>query len=227
MQRTLESRAFIAAVLAMAVGTFLVYAHPFPDEQIFLHVIALRAPHAFLSFKYLYYTFLFTTPYIVCLTLLSALYIFTLKARQHISPGRLPEYPDPRTRNDLFLVVGEVHNPRKPMPAKAPYWLTIPERGLFTGIAILGAIGSGKTSCCMLPFAEQILAYKAADKEKRIGGLILEVKGDFCRKAKDILVRHQRAEDYRNQSRFRILLQPSSQRSRRLRSRVQHRLATE
>jgi hypothetical protein len=82
------------------------------------------------------------------------------------------------------------------VPAKAPYWLTIPERGLFTGIAILGAIGSGKTSCCMLPFAEQILAYKAADKEKRIGGLILEVKGDFCRKVKDILDRHQRAEDY-------------------------------
>ena len=114
MQRALESRAFIAAILAMAAGTFLVYAHPFPDEQIFLHVIALRAPHAFLSFKYLYYTFLFTTPYIVCSTLLSALYIFTLRARQHISPGRLPQYPDPRTRNDLFLVVGEVHNPRKP-----------------------------------------------------------------------------------------------------------------
>src|SRR6202041_3298062 len=196
MQRTLESRAFIAAILAMAVGTFLVYAHPFPDEQIFLHVIALRAPHAFLSFKYLYYTFLFTTPYIVCLTLLSALYIFTLRARQTISPGRLPKYPDPSTRNDLFLVVGEVHNPRKPVPAKAPYWLTIPERGLFTGIAILGAIGSGKTSCCMLPFAEQILAYQAANKEKRIGGLILEVKGDFCHRIRDVLNRHHRADDY-------------------------------
>ena len=89
-----------------------------------------------------------------------------------------------------------MHNPRKPVPAKTPSWLTIPERGLFTGIAILGAIGSGKTSCCMLPFAEQILAYKAADKEKRIGGIDLEVKGDFCRKVKDILARHQRAEDY-------------------------------
>ncbi len=42
------------------------------------------------------------------------------------------------------------------MPAKAPYWLTIPERGLSTGIAILGAVGSGKSSCCMYPFAEQI-----------------------------------------------------------------------
>lgn len=196
MHRTLESRAFISAILAMAIGTFLFYAHPFPDEQIFLRVIALRAPHAFLSFKYLYYTLLFTTPYLVCSTLLSGLYIFTLKARQHISPGRLPKYPDPRTRNDLFLVVGEVHNPRKPVPAKAPYWLTIPERGLFTGIAILGAIGSGKSPCAMYPFAEQILAYKAHDKGRRIGGLTLEVKGDFCRKVKEILTRHGRAEDY-------------------------------
>src|SRR5437899_5892143 len=196
MKRTLESRAFLSAILAMTIGTFLFYTHPFPDEQIFLRIIAVRAPQAFLSFKYLYCALLFTTPYLVCLTLLSALYIFTLKARQTISPGRLPKYPDPSKRDDLFLVVGEVHNPRKPVPAKAPSWLTIPERGLFTGIAILGAIGSGKTSCCMLPFAEQILAYKAADKEKRIGGLILEVKGDFCRKVKDIRERHQRAEDY-------------------------------
>ena len=43
---------------------------------------------------------------------------------------------------------------------------------------------------------EQILAYKAVHKDKRIGGLILEVKGDFCRRVKDILARHQRVEDY-------------------------------
>ncbi len=196
MHRALESRGFISAILAMAAGTFLFYRHPFPDEQIFLHVIAMRAPQAFLSFKYIYYVLLFTTPYLVCSTALSGFYIFTLKARQKISPGRLPRYPDPTKRDDLFLVVGEVHNPRKPVPAKAPYWLTIPERGLFTGIAILGAVGSGKSSCCMYPFAEQILAYKADDKERRIGGLTLEVKGDFCRKVNEILTRYDRAEDY-------------------------------
>ena len=196
MQRALESRAFISAILAMVTGTALFYAHPFPGDQIFLHVIALRAPQAFLSFKCLYYALSFTTPYFISSTALSGLYILTLRARRRISPGRLPEYPDPSAREDLFLVVGEVHNPRKPVPAEAPSWLTVPERGLFTGIAILGAIGSGKTSCCMLPFAEQILAYQAADKLKRIGGLVLEVKGDFCRKVKDILGRHDRAEDY-------------------------------
>ena len=39
MQRTLESRGFISAILAMAIGMFLFYTHPFPDDQIFLRVI--------------------------------------------------------------------------------------------------------------------------------------------------------------------------------------------
>jgi hypothetical protein len=182
IHRILHSRGFVSALLAMGTGAFLYYTHPFPSDHIFLRVIAMRAPNAFLSFEYLYNIALFTTPFMVFSTALSGLYIFTLKVRRHVSPGRLPRYPDPRTRNELYLMVGEVHNPRRPGPSETPRWLTIPERGLFTGIAIFGAVGSGKTSCCMYPFAEQILAYKASDEAKRIGGLILEVKGDFCRK---------------------------------------------
>src|SRR3984893_1416624 len=45
---------------------------------------------------------------------------------------------------------------------------SIPER--FTGIAIFGAVGTGKTSGCMYPFAEQILDYRAGDAEKKLGG---------------------------------------------------------
>ena len=145
---------------------------------------------------HLLYPFSPDTPYIVYSILFSGLYIFALKIPKRIRPGRLPAYPDPRKRTALSLVIGEIHNPRKPIPAKDPYWLIIPERGLFTGIAIFGAIGSGKTTCCMYPFAEQILAYKADDKEKRIGGLVLEVKGDFCKKIKEILAKHDRVEDY-------------------------------
>src|SRR6266478_2801277 len=196
IQRILNSRIFLAALLAMATGAYLFYTFPFPGNQIFLRVISIRAPHVFLSFKWLYTTFLFTTPYMAYATLLSGLYVFTLRTDWRIKPGRLPRYTDPGKREDLFLVVGEVHHPRKPIPSKAPFWLTIPERGLFTGIAIFGAIGSGKTSCAMYPFAEQILAYKADDKEKRIGGLVLEVKGDFCKKVQGILTMHGRGEDY-------------------------------
>src|SRR6202030_1262325 len=113
-----------------------------------------------------------------------------------IRAGKLPMYPDPQRRTELSLVVGELHHPRKQVPSETPHWLAIPERGLFTGIAIVGAVGSGKTAACMYPFAEQILAYKATDKDRRIGGLFLEVKGDFCHKVRDILKRHDRAEDY-------------------------------
>src|SRR5882672_6144404 len=48
----------------------------------------------------------------------------------------------------------------------------------------------------MYPYAEQLIAYRADDSDKRIGGLVLEVKGDFCHKVKDILKRHGREDDY-------------------------------
>jgi hypothetical protein len=59
----------------------------------------------------------------------------------------LHAYSAPAKRTELFLAVGEVHKHRTFGPVARPTWLTIPERGLFTGICVLGAIGSGKTSC--------------------------------------------------------------------------------
>ncbi len=195
-RRILASRYFVATILAMATGMVLFYARPFPENQLFLRLIALRAPRAFESLRWLYNVAVFTTPYMAYLGILSALYVGTLKFRPRIVAGHLPPYPDSRAREELFVVLGEVHNPRRLGPSENPYWLVIPERGLFTGIAILGAVGSGKSSCCMFPYAEQILSYKADDPDRRIGGLILEVKGDFCRKVRHILERHGRGEDY-------------------------------
>jgi hypothetical protein len=67
---------------------------------------------------------------------------------------------------------------------------------LFTGTIIIGAIGSGKTSCCMYPFTDQLLGYRAADLEAKPGGLVLEVKGDFCHKVREILRQRGREHDY-------------------------------
>jgi len=196
IQRILNSKNFVACLLAAATGMVLYIKMPFLEGNLFFELMFLWARPAFLGFKYSYIVFLYTTPFIAYSVLLSGLYIFALKIPQRVRPGRLPAYPDPRERADLSIVLGEVHNPRKTVPAAAPHWLVIPERGLFTGIAIFGAVGTGKTSCCMYPFAEQIFAYCASDKEKRIGGLVLEVKGDFCRRIKEILARHGREDDY-------------------------------
>jgi hypothetical protein len=196
IQRLLNSKNFVACLLAAATGMLLYIRMPFPEGNLFFELMFLWARPVFWGFKFSYIVFLYATPYIAYSIVLSGLYIFALKIPQRIRPGRLPDIPDPRKNESLSLTVGEVHNARKPIPAAAPQWLTIPERGLFTGIAIFGAVGTGKTSCCMYPFAEQILAYKANDESKKIGALVLEVKGDFCHKIKEILKRHGREDDY-------------------------------
>ena len=94
------------------------------------------------------------------------------------------------------IVVGEVHHPVKAVEIPNPSWLIIPERGLYTGVAIFGAVGSGKTSACMHPFAQQILSWQAGDPQRRAAGLVLEVKGDFCHDIRRILADAGREEDY-------------------------------
>ena len=152
IQRILHARHFVACLLAAATGMALYFRAPFPESNLFLQVMALRAHYAFLFFKYSYTVFLYTTPYITYALLLSGVYIFALKTDSKIQAGRLPSYSDPRKRTELSLVLGEVHHRRKQFPSETPQWLEIPERGLFTGIAIVGAVGSGKTAGCMYPF---------------------------------------------------------------------------
>ena len=77
--------------------------------------------------------------------------------------GALPPWPVSRSDAAPAVVVGELHHPVADREAPDPGWLTIPERGLYTGILICGAIGSGKTSACMRPFARQLLSWQARD----------------------------------------------------------------
>ena len=109
----------------------------------------------------------------------------------------LPPWPlSPDKDAGPGIVVGEVHRPVKPVEIPNPSWLIIPERGLYTGVAIFGAVGSGKTSACMHPFAQQILSWQAGNPQRRAAGLILEVKGDFCHDIRRILADAGREEDY-------------------------------
>ena len=205
IQRVLSSKNFIAVVLAMVTGTVLYFRVPWPMttamasqtwNEYFLRLIALRDPWTYATLKASYHIMLFTTPYIGFSFVLSALYIFTLRPRRTGKPQPLPPYPTVETRSRLSLVLGEVHNPRLPIPAEKPSWLVIPERGLFTGTIIIGAVGSGKTAGGMYPFTDQLLGYRAADLQAKASGLVLEVKGDFCHKVKEILTQRGRADDY-------------------------------
>ena len=110
--------------------------------------------------------------------------------------GDLPPWPlDPKDPAPS-LVIGELHHPVEAKESDHPAWLTIPERGLFTGLAIFGAVGSGKTSACMYPFARQLFTWQADNPQQRAAGLVLEVKGDFCHSVRRILADAKRESDY-------------------------------
>ena len=196
MNRIVDSRDTLAALLSAAVGFALLHRMVFPEHHPLLRLILFNRPQLFYGIKYAYLVSLFTTPFITFSVLFSLLYIFGARARKVTGLVQLPVYPETTGRDRLYIVLGEVHNAKRPDPVANPRWLAIPERGLYTGIAIFGAIGSGKTSGCMFPFAEQIFRYRAEDKERRIGGLLLEVKGDFCEKVKRILEGCGRSDDY-------------------------------
>ena len=108
----------------------------------------------------------------------------------------LPTWPLSPTADGPAIVIGEAHHPVKLAESPTPEWLTIPERGLYTGVAIFGAVGSGKTSACMHPFARQLLSWQATSPERRAAALVLEVKGDFCHDIRRMLTELGRADDY-------------------------------
>jgi hypothetical protein len=191
-----EYRFVISLGLAMLVGGAGLRVWPFPVDHPLLELIAVHRPAVYAAFLYGYAAVWFTTPFLVINSVGSFAYIFLARTDRAVRRSPLPPYPRPEHRDDLFLILGEQHRRTSLAPAAEPRWLTIPERGLYTGVAIVGAIGTGKTSACMYPYVEQLLGYRASDPARKIGGLVLEVKGDFCGHARQLLERYGRGDDY-------------------------------
>ena len=208
----------LAMTIAAAVGTWGLHAYPVRlADDVFLQMIFVRKPVVFDVLSYGYAVLWFSTPFFAASMLMSLLAIVVSRhAPTRRDPAALPPYPAPEQRPT------PVARPRRdrtsrPTPgrAPAPTWLTIPQRGLYTGVMILGAVGTGKTSACMYPYVEQLLRWRADDPERKIGGLVLEVKGDFCKQVAAMLrAGRPRRRLRRDRPRRRRLLQPAAQRSR-------------
>ena len=110
--------------------------------------------------------------------------------------GGLPAWPASPEDDAPSLVIGELHHPVVPRESERPSWLVIPETGLYTGVLVVGAVGTGKTTACMYPFAQQLLSWQADRAGRRASALVLEVKGDFCYSVRRILDDAGRGGDY-------------------------------
>jgi hypothetical protein len=196
MRSLIEYRFAISLALGAGIGTLALRLWPFPADNLWLDAIHRVRPTVFETLAYIYAALWFTTPTFTISVTLSLAFIFASRRHHTGRPTLLPLYPDPRSRDELYLVLGEQHHCLTADRASAPRWLIIPERGLYTGIAIVGAVGTGKTSACIYPYVEQLLAHKAGDATRKVAALVLEVKGDFCSQVREILARHGRSEDY-------------------------------
>ena len=197
MLRTLvQSRAPVALTLAAATGLWGLHTYPMSRADVFLGLISEFAPGTYRLLAYGYATLWFTTPFWVASFAMSLLAILFYSQTPSVRSRPLPPFPRPDGRSKLSLVLGETHFHTATGRAPNPAWLTIPQRGLYTGIMVLGAVGTGKTSGCMYPYVDQLLRWKADDEHQKAGGLILEVKGDFCVQVRSILERANRPNDY-------------------------------
>jgi hypothetical protein len=195
--RTLsDHRGALALTLAIAIGTAGRSFYPFPADNPLLSLINAENLAVYRILAGLYAVLWYSTPLLTLHSVLAALNIFVAAVAGGTVVHPLPLYPPPATRSEPFLILGEQHHAQSADRAATPTWLTIPERGLRTGIAIFGAVGSGKTSGCMYPYAEQLLGWAAHDPDRKMAGLVLEVKGDFCRSLQRILAHNGRADDY-------------------------------
>ncbi len=132
----------IAAATSIVLHTLL----PWPDHNPILILVSAEQPTVYALAFHGYQLFEFSTPFMISSMFFSLLYVHLYRQQTETTAGQLPPYPDARSRRELSLVLGEVHQALKPEPSATPRWFTVPERGLYTGIAVVGAIGSGKTT---------------------------------------------------------------------------------
>ncbi|WP_291984235.1 type IV secretion system DNA-binding domain-containing protein [Luteitalea sp.] len=191
-----DARQLLTLAVAAGVGLWGLAEWPFADTNPFLVLVHAQAPRVAIGLRYGYATLWFTTPFLAASFLASLAAIVLVRRTPQAQYRPLPPYPSPETRAKPSLVLGEIHHQMLPGRAADPQWLTIPQRGLYTGIMVLGAVGTGKTSACMYPYVDQLLRWQSQDQERKIAGLVLEVKGDFCGQVRGMLQRAGRADDY-------------------------------
>ena len=188
---------FFLGCVWYAVWSFVRRPFPSLDEHPILALVQYHTPDFFTAMLLWYYLSPFVAVMLCGVIFVTVGKVWLEGRRRDFAPfAKLPPWPLSADQKAPAIVIGEVHHPVEAREIFSPSWLTIPERGLYTGVAIFGAVGSGKTSACMNPFARQLLGWQAGNPHLRAAALVLEVKGDFCHDIRQILVEAGRGQDY-------------------------------
>lgn len=138
------------------------------------------APDVWYLLKILYIIF----SYISCLIISNSIFIKFFHKSQ-----KQKNYRDEIhiNNNELNLYIGTEFLSNKKV--------FIPEKGLFQNILVTGTIGSGKTSSFMYPITKQLIEYESNNINKKLGLLILDVKGNYYAKVEEYAKKCGREND--------------------------------
>ena len=107
--------------------------------------------------------------------------IFINFSKKEINGSSFPE------KSELNLLIG--------FDEKSKQNIYVTESGLYQNFLITGTIGTGKTSSAMYPFTEQILKFNMNNPDKKIGMLILDVKGNYYSQVKNFAKKYNLLND--------------------------------
>jgi hypothetical protein len=125
-------------MLSCGTGYALLKRYPFPGDDAALQLVLLSRPLLFVCLHRSYEAMLFSTPRIAFSSAFALLYIFGVRSEPSLERNPLPDYPHPGGREELFLLVGEIHHQKLLGPVENPQWLVVPERGLSAASPYLG-----------------------------------------------------------------------------------------
>ena len=135
-----------------------------------------------LLWKYLKISFIFFyifSNFIILNSLISRFHIFPPNQKQSSQPSQ--------NSSSLKLLIG------KNMTSNQKIYL--PESGLYQNFLITGTIGTGKTSSAMYPFTEQFIRFNSLNPNKKLGILILDVKGNYFKQVKQFAKQNHLEKD--------------------------------
>jgi hypothetical protein len=130
------------------------------------------------------------------------------------TPNNLGELPPwPYAPESFTVILGELQDrdgstvPNQRSPHLRPRWLTLPEKALYTGALVTGAIGSGKTSAVAYPVLDQLIGFRRPVKVRGtdgsiteesyvFSGLVMDEKGDFTTAAERFCIDRGRKSDF-------------------------------
>ena len=139
--------------------------------------ICAEYPDVWLKIKIIYIIFFISSSFIISNTIYSSIFNIKNNSNNKVISNNY---------SDLHLKIFDSN-------LKDP--IILPKQGLYQNILITGTIGSGKTSCAMYPFTKQLIKYKYNDSSKKLGMLILDVKGNYYSQVKKYAKYYKREED--------------------------------